>query len=678
MDFSSFGSEYPFNSASTEHVSIAMLDSSRFVVAFRDQGDSNKGKIMIGTISSGTVISYGTEYTFLNAACENVRVKKLDTNKVVISYTKSSTPNGNVLYAVVADISGVDWSFTFGTPVSSGYESYNHDLIVLSSSLIVLPFQLFGSPYYGYAVAGTISGTSITFGSSATMNSAGSTSIKGCFVDTDKFAAVYRDDGNSSNGTVIIGTVSGTTITFGSEYQFNSATTNQTNVIALSSTKLAIVFNDGSDSNNAKAIIGTISGTAVSFGSKYQFNSQQTFANSLVKRTESIFVISYVDYGNSSKGTAVIASVSGTTITFGSESIYNNATTGTTATGICLIDDTHVAISYVDAGNSSYGTAIIGVMPATSIAYTLNLTDSVSLSASLLKQGQRTFSQAVAVSSSMIKAPGKVMSQSISLVSSMIRDSFITFSQAISISSTFIRGINRQFSEAIAISDAIEKVNIYFKALSETIAISAQFIIQQTVKAFNESISVSGNMLISSFKTLAESLAVIDSFIKASGKVLSEAVAISANMIKQAYLTVSETISLVSSFLSSASFYKTFSEALSVADSSLRTVGRVLSERVAISASMVKNMVRTLSETVSVVATMLRLRFKEYSETITVTDTLSKLIGRTFQESLSLVSKLIIKLNGFVTNFWGRGRRNEGSWGKGGRNIGDWTRKNRN
>ena len=311
-------------------------------------------------------------------------------------------------------------------------------------------------------------------------------------------------------------------------------------------------------------------------------------------------------------------------------------------------------------------------------AYTINLTDSVSLSASLLKQSQRTFSQDIAVSSSMIKTQGKVMSQSISLISSMIRDSFITLSQAISISSVFIRRISKQFPEYIVISDVIEKVNIYFKALSETITISAQFIIKQTVKAFNETISASGNMLISSFKTLAESMAVIDSFIKASGKVLSEAVAISANMIKQAYLTVSETISLVASFLSSASFYKTFSEALSVADSSLRTVGRVLSERVAISASMVKNMVRTLSETVSVVATMLRLRFKEYSETITITDTLSKLIGRTLQESLSLVSKLIIKLNGFVTNFWGRGRRNEGSWGKGGRNIGDWTRKNRN
>jgi len=40
-----------------------------------------------------------------------------------------------------------------------------------------------------------------------------------------KVVISYRDDGNSDSGTVIVGTVSGTSISFGSEVVFNSGNT---------------------------------------------------------------------------------------------------------------------------------------------------------------------------------------------------------------------------------------------------------------------------------------------------------------------------------------------------------------------------------------------------------------------------------------------------------------------
>ncbi|MCP4603199.1 MAG: hypothetical protein GY847_22240, partial [Proteobacteria bacterium] len=65
------------------------------------------------------------------------------------------------------------------------------------------------------------------------------------------------------------------------------------------------------------------------------------------------FVVTYADYG-----TAVIGDVSGTTITYGSEYVFNAAITSSTS--VAALSSTKFVVSYQDEGNSGYGTAIIG------------------------------------------------------------------------------------------------------------------------------------------------------------------------------------------------------------------------------------------------------------------------------------------------------------------------------
>ena len=66
----------------------------------------------------------------------------------------------------------------------------------------------------GKAVVGTISGTTITYGSAVTFNGTGSIGDFDIGYDTanDKVVIAYRDYGNSSYGTCIVGTVSGTSL----------------------------------------------------------------------------------------------------------------------------------------------------------------------------------------------------------------------------------------------------------------------------------------------------------------------------------------------------------------------------------------------------------------------------------------------------------------------------------
>jgi len=47
----SWGSEYVFNTGTSYHTSVAILDSTHFVVAYRDNDNSSRGTAIIGTVS---------------------------------------------------------------------------------------------------------------------------------------------------------------------------------------------------------------------------------------------------------------------------------------------------------------------------------------------------------------------------------------------------------------------------------------------------------------------------------------------------------------------------------------------------------------------------------------------------------------------------------------------------
>jgi hypothetical protein len=77
-------------------------------------------------------------------------------------------------------------------------------------------------------------------------------------------------------------------------------------------------------------------------------------------------VISYADVGNSSFGTAIVGTVSGTSISFGTASVFESASTAFTAT----VYDTNAqkfVIAYSDVGNSSFGTALTFIVPVTNL-----------------------------------------------------------------------------------------------------------------------------------------------------------------------------------------------------------------------------------------------------------------------------------------------------------------------
>ena len=341
----------------------AVYDSTnnRVVITYRDSGSSYYGKALVGTVS-GTSISFGTAVVFESANTTYISATYDSTNnRVVISYRD----NGNSGYgtAIVGTVSGT--SISFGTAVvfesaNSYYISATYDS---TNNRVVISYRDNGNSSYGTTIVGTVSGTSISFGTAVVFNSASTTLISSAYDSTNnRVVMAYHDDGNSSFGTAVVGTVSGTSISFGTPVVFESATTNYISCIYDSiNDRIVIAYQDAGSGNYGTAIVGTVSGTSISFGTAVVFEAAATtYSTSTYDFKNNRVVIVYTDNGNSSYGTAIVGTVSGTSISFDTPVVFASSAAWTESSPTYDSTSDQVVIPYRDAGNSYRGTAIVG------------------------------------------------------------------------------------------------------------------------------------------------------------------------------------------------------------------------------------------------------------------------------------------------------------------------------
>ena len=253
------------------------------------------------------------------------------------------------------------------------------DSIVFDSNAnkVVIVYEDEGNSQYGTAIVGTVSGTSISFGSPTVFESAACFSIAATFDSSNnKIVVAYEDQGNSEHGTAIVGTVSGTSISFGSPTVFNAGETlNIETTFDSTNNKVVIAFTDAGNSNQGTAIVGTVSGTSISFGSEAVFDTStgskvgQGKSSITFDSNQNKVLVSYVDVGDSEHGKAIVGTVSGTSISFGTASTFESATTSELSSAFDS-DAKVVIIAYKDEGNSSYGTAVTASISGTSVSFT--------------------------------------------------------------------------------------------------------------------------------------------------------------------------------------------------------------------------------------------------------------------------------------------------------------------
>jgi len=392
----SLGSETTFTANSAENVSTVFdSNAGKIVIAWNDNG--SQGTARVGTIS-GTSISYGTAVAFESANSQDITTAfDSNSNRVVISYRDY----GNSQYgtAIVGTVSGTDISF--GSPVVYESASAANSSIAFDSSnnKVVIVYFDEGNSNYGKAIVGTVSGTSISFGSAATYESA-TTAYHDVTFDSsnNRMVIVYQDTGNSSRGTVVIGTVSGTSISYGTPAVFESGSAQEMEVAFDSnSNRVVIVYRDGNNSNYGTALVGAVdtSDNSISFGTAVVYHSGTIGANlgNAIAFDNNVnkVVVAFVDGSDSNHGKFVVGTVdsSDNSISFTSATDFNSASTTLYAKAMS-VDTTNnrVVLGYRDDGNSTYGTAIVLQVAGTATAYNLTTENFIGFAEDTVATGQ--------------------------------------------------------------------------------------------------------------------------------------------------------------------------------------------------------------------------------------------------------------------------------------------------
>ena len=354
--------------------------SQKIVIAYRDDGNSSYGTAIVGTVS-GVSVTFGTAVVF-NSGNSDGRSIVYDSTleKVIIAYQD----RGNSAYGtgIVGTVSGTSISFGSATVFESANTGYIGAAYDSTSQKVVFSYRD-GGTSYGTAVVGTVSGTSISFGTPVVFESASSTSTSAVYdPDQNKTIIAYRDSGNSNYGTAIVGTVSGTSISFGSATVFNTGTASYIQTTYdTTNDKVVIGYQDGGNSDAATAIVGTVSGTSISFGSEATASTELTAPTGMTFDAASgnvIFV--YDDFvGGATNGTLNAGTVSGTSITFGSKVVWTTdnpsayAQSGSAATYVSTLGRVVIVSGFGYPLNS--GRAIVYKGEGTNSADFLGITD---------------------------------------------------------------------------------------------------------------------------------------------------------------------------------------------------------------------------------------------------------------------------------------------------------------
>ena len=342
-----------------------------------------KGGVASNGLSVAAALTAGSQVVF-NSGDSTTGIASAvdpDNNKIIHSYGDASAK------AIVGTVSGT--SISYGTEAvvhtnnAGGITDVAYDT---GQDKAVIVYKDSGSSLL-YARVASISGDSISLGTAVVFYSGNGGPIKICYdANSGKVLIAYKQSGTPKYGKAIVGTVSGTDITFGTAATFHTGGINQLGISYDAYANKSVIMWDDSDNTAGACIVATISGTDVTFGTKANFLNEQPEGNSIditYNSTDQNHVLIY-SKSSDTKGYAAIGTISGTDISFAGEAEYSSDTTTNYAQVAYKSTGNMVGIIYNHAGSSNPLKFLTGEISGTSFTFssTVNLDDETNIDTS--------------------------------------------------------------------------------------------------------------------------------------------------------------------------------------------------------------------------------------------------------------------------------------------------------
>jgi len=312
-------------------------------------------------------ITYGDASTFESTDRSTTnRPVSINTNKFVVVYARDVGINDDDEgHAIVGTVSGttIEWGSISAKVIDDIYGIYDGCKVGDDRFAISYPDMDLGQD--GYTRVATTSGTVIgPWGSSEEFETGNTREVSLAQLDDDKYITCYDDESDSSTGKCVVNTVSGTTITLGSPLAFDGGTTDYrpryTRTVQDGTDKFVTCFS-AADAINLKTytphcVAGTVSTRTISFGDVLQVYDYSSGLMGLALLDTDKFVVCYTNEKSSAIGLCKAGTISGTDITYGSSTEIEAGDTNYLNT--INVDSTHFVSIYADGGDSSQAKSV--------------------------------------------------------------------------------------------------------------------------------------------------------------------------------------------------------------------------------------------------------------------------------------------------------------------------------
>lgn len=318
-------------------------------------------------------VTWGTKVEVIAEDTSYIDMKPIDTDKLVICYAPggSGVSEGE---CQVATVSGTTPTFgainEFNSNVKGGDYSFKcMGVAAVDTDQFVVSYMSDAAGADGFMTAGNVSGTTISYGTEIEFETGDTEGIQGAAaIATDKMVVTYNDEDNSDTCQTIVCTNDGTpNLTCGSALECDGdGTTDYTprdiDTVKIDTDNWVSCFNADDDTDDGYCVVGETSGTTITYTTDPTEYSVDAVYNNVCSPNE---------YGGTADRFMVVAdvlgdvkafpsTVSGTTITYGTGVTIQDAASATWP-ACAFVTETKVLISYEDNTNTDGSTKLCTV-----------------------------------------------------------------------------------------------------------------------------------------------------------------------------------------------------------------------------------------------------------------------------------------------------------------------------
>ena len=298
-------------------------------IIVKPDGDVKKVGLAITVLDPPTVSADKTLVT-TNNLNEHELFWVPSLKKIVFGFKNSDA--GDDFEVIIGEVTDAG-DFTWGSIVEveagtmSGRPAFTYDT---NSNKLVAIWRDSGTSDIN-SIVGTISGNSISFGTKVAIDSNGAGAVSACFDSTNnKVIATWVDDtGNNSYAVSAVGTVSGTGISWGTTVDINAYGSDGTNCAYDPDTQRVLAVTRKSSDYQINSHVGTVSGTSISWGSATEVVSAGLYPKIVYDTENNKAVVGYMTGGNTcSAKVGTVTGSSTNSISWGSAGTWWNSGNG--------------------------------------------------------------------------------------------------------------------------------------------------------------------------------------------------------------------------------------------------------------------------------------------------------------------------------------------------------------